>query len=957
MQEDIYRITGAVADPATGLPVGGLVVKAFDRDFFRQQPLGESVTDAAGHYHITFGRDDFTGPLIRLEHHPDIIIRVYDPEGRLVHSTDGKVVEGAGRDTRIDIALGATTTTGIQKEDPRDEGIAWIGGEPVNLAAAAQLTADDLRGVYAYLRFRTDRLPREEVVLRAFPRLVKGREPWDDCGEGRLESIRVLLKERGEFDLDAELDDFPAGTAVRTFFTANVMVRYTTDAGAHQVNATVPAADAPVTLSNGTVIGTLRANLADLHPDNTAVAPTYVQRVGLIAEHALGRYLAWGFRDPRNGAARMEYRLLAVAGAFGQTSASWSHVEVRPDNSDVQNLHTVAHEFFHQVQYRYNATTTRSGIYGVLREGGARMIEDCLNDVPNRWVDTAALIFTDPTQSMIDFPVGTSTSIRYAAGLFWKYMAEQHSVLSNPADEPAIGIDSYRRVLEASATVLGTDPGLGYTAGALRNARGQMPWYGSFDRFGWYDPAFTQLGSNETTWGNYLAANYLHGTGNPVSDRRFEYMEDEESVTWPGSPIAKLALLQAQVQPADDLVLAQGGVINRAVTGQKAYSARYYRVTPGAPAPRMLRVVFTAGAGMTDPLVQILRIGAGGAVADLHRSDRPSYSKTISMSGLTSVVVIVAARENPGDYTVAFEEVASATDVMVTRWNSAVGREYEIDPRGWSWSWVSPDVMVDTDNDGLADTQVVFGIDNRLKVRIRNRGNAPATGIQVEFWYQKAAPYLTAARWIPVQNTALVTQVVTGETLAPAGAPGSEKWVGVDWAPVDDGTHHPHWCVRARITVAGDPNTDNKMVLSNFGNLVVDDDGDVLQLLRHPDLRHDSRLDVVPRGTGWTLRVGEVFGDAVRDAAGELESHPCVCSPGAVMDAPTGVSFARLRVERAELKPWDGKRTAVPQEGVAYPVPREALPPGVDPASLVTLTHVVDGRAVGGMTYRLLDKA
>ncbi|HYW07049.1 MAG TPA: hypothetical protein VE913_08845, partial [Longimicrobium sp.] len=341
MKEDSYRITGAVADPATGLPVGGLVVKAFDRDFFRQQPLGESVTDAAGHYHITFGRDDFTGPIIRLEHHPDILLRVYDPEGRLVHSTDRKVVEGAGRDTRIDIALGTPGATGIGKDDPRDEGIAWIGGEPVNLAAAAQLTADDLRAVYGYLRFRTERLPREELVLRAFPRLARGREPWDDCGEGRLESIRVLLKERGVFDLDGELDDFPPGTNVSTFFTANVMVTYTTDAGAHQVNATVPAVDASVTLSNGTVIGTLRANLADLHPDNTAVAPAYVQRVGLIAEHALERFLAWGFRDPRNGAVRMEYRLLAAAGVAGQTSASWSHVEVGPNNSDIQNLHTV----------------------------------------------------------------------------------------------------------------------------------------------------------------------------------------------------------------------------------------------------------------------------------------------------------------------------------------------------------------------------------------------------------------------------------------------------------------------------------------------------------------------------------------------------------------------------------------------------------------------------------------
>jgi hypothetical protein len=41
--------------------------------------------------------------------------------------------------------------------------------------------------------------------------------------------------------------------------------------------------------------------------------------------------------------------------------------------------------------------------------------------------------------------------------------------------------------------------------------------------------------------------------------------------------------------------------------------------------------------------------------------------------------------------------------------------------------WVSPDIMVDTNNDNLDDTSVLFGENNKLKVRLRNRGNVPGT--------------------------------------------------------------------------------------------------------------------------------------------------------------------------------------------------------------------------------------
>ncbi|HET6764621.1 MAG TPA: hypothetical protein VFH27_13145 [Longimicrobiaceae bacterium] len=974
MHDKTFRVFGDVRDPATGQPAGGLVVRAFDSDFFRDQPLGESVSGPDGSYDIRFSRDDFTGPLIRLEKHPDLFIRVFDPTGRLVATTEDEVVANAGVETRIDVrAAGASPGgEGLQPEpkpEPKPEPepthghhdgrvreiFSYIHGQPVRLNLAQRLTPAELVQAYRFVRGREKEAP--ELAVHALPGLFRPSPHHDDCGEGRHEVIRQLLRERGVFDADVgDADDLPAGATVHWFYTEHIRVKYTTDAAFPDdgVNPAVPAADANVTLSDGTVIGQVRAALADLHPDNTEVAPTYVQRVGIVAENALSHYISpqYGMRDPRNGAPRMEYRIRQQdPGIAGQTTAAWSHVEVGPANSDLQNIHTVSHELFHQVQYRYNATTTRSGIYGALREGGARLIEDCINDMPNRYAAQGAEILNSPPQSLIDFPVGTSTPIRYAAGLFWKYIAEHHSEHTGAADEPAVGIDAYRKVLEASATVLPGDPGIGYDPASLRTARANMPWYGSFDEFGWYDAGHTELGSNESTWGNYLVANYLHGTASPVPESRFEYREDDEAITWPGAGVATLAALQAAVLAGDAIALAQGTNVTRNVAGQKAYSARYYRVTPsGAPAPRLLRVTFTASAGMTDPMVQILRLGAGNVLVDLHRSDAATWTKTVAMDGLASVVVIASARVHPGDFSVQFEEIASATDVMVTRWNSAVGTEYEADPRGWAWTWVSPDVMVDTDDDLLADGSVYFGVDNKLKLRIRNRGNAPATGIHIDFWYQKATPYLSSGAWTPVQNALFVTQSISGETLAAHGSPGDEKWVSVNWAPVDDGTHHPHYCVKAHITVAGDANSDNKTVLSNFGHVVVDPDGDnLLQLLRFPDGRLHHLVDVIPRGPRVTFGAPKVHGEPMREWTGWARTHLKV-----MQQAPVKVAFATFPVVFGDLKPWDERQRRLhPEKGRYYPVREDTLPPGVDPASLVTVAHRIEGHAVGGITYRV----
>ena len=100
-----------------------------------------------------------------------------------------------------------------------------------------------------------------------------------------------------------------------------------------------------------------------------------------------------------------------------------------------------------------------------------------------------------------------------------------------------------------------------------------------------------------------------------------------------------------------------------------------------------MRISFNAAGTMTDPLVQILRLGPGSTLVDVHHSDQPSYDKTIQLNGLDAVIVIVASRATAGDFNIQFDEIPSAADTMVTRWNSREGTEYETDPRGWAWTW------------------------------------------------------------------------------------------------------------------------------------------------------------------------------------------------------------------------------------------------------------------------------
>src|SRR5215467_11928923 len=100
-----YSLVGAIVDEDSGRPIPGLKVRAYDKDFFRDQLLGDGYTDENGRYEIRFQVDEFTGPLIKLERHPDLFVHVYDRGDRLLYSSERSIIVDAGRQTSLDIRI------------------------------------------------------------------------------------------------------------------------------------------------------------------------------------------------------------------------------------------------------------------------------------------------------------------------------------------------------------------------------------------------------------------------------------------------------------------------------------------------------------------------------------------------------------------------------------------------------------------------------------------------------------------------------------------------------------------------------------------------------------------------------------------------------------------------------------------------------------------------------------
>ena len=101
--EACFRVHGQVVDARTGEGLEGLRVDVLDRDRLRDDRLGSVLTDAEGRFELRYEAADFR--TLFFEARPDLYLRVATPEGRLLHTTEDRVMAHRDHDRPYHVAF------------------------------------------------------------------------------------------------------------------------------------------------------------------------------------------------------------------------------------------------------------------------------------------------------------------------------------------------------------------------------------------------------------------------------------------------------------------------------------------------------------------------------------------------------------------------------------------------------------------------------------------------------------------------------------------------------------------------------------------------------------------------------------------------------------------------------------------------------------------------------------
>jgi hypothetical protein len=97
------RVIGSVVEEGSRRPLAGLRVRAYDKDWVFDDQLGDTLTDATGHFEISYTEVQFRDAEETL---PDLYIRVYDASGKKLLFTSEKIVRRSAQVTeRFDIEI------------------------------------------------------------------------------------------------------------------------------------------------------------------------------------------------------------------------------------------------------------------------------------------------------------------------------------------------------------------------------------------------------------------------------------------------------------------------------------------------------------------------------------------------------------------------------------------------------------------------------------------------------------------------------------------------------------------------------------------------------------------------------------------------------------------------------------------------------------------------------------
>ena len=464
--------------------------------------------------------------------------------------------------------------------------------------------------------------------------------------------------------------------------------------------------------------------------------PDYVQAVGVWLEYALARLIAppFEFKNPA-AAGPLEITLTdtgwPVAGYGGWIKADgvgriWLYYNL----NERELSHVPAHELFHVIQDLYQLSRPLND-YGpeepMWTEGTAELIPDFISDFANVWMMKYDSFLGQTGRSL--------PTLEYTASGFWRYLCEQAAVPWSAQEGIAAGVEVVRQCWESLP--VNRPPDL---QDLIRAVEKLPPAGQRFAEFARSAPNGGDLLSNETFFGNWVIANWAKDYGNPMSDRRFDYLEDEE----PPSLGSVLPVASRVVDPNT------GWSFSHLVS---PWSALYW-IFDVDRATQAIHVRFTADSG-ADCLLQLVLISNASQLIDIIKTKDPNYTREFSARGVWYLAAIVSALSTTADCHLEIHPVGWAPDLMITRWNSAPGCEYEQDPRTAPWTYDTPDLWVVTG--GRRDKVDLTASGNvcELHVRARNKGGTPASGATVRLYQQRAVGgAISDGAWLPVINRA-----------------------------------------------------------------------------------------------------------------------------------------------------------------------------------------------------------
>ena len=105
-----WRLSGHLLEKESRRPLPGLLVSAFDKDLFVDDPLGMAVSDHEGRFEIRYTTEQFRD---LFESSPDLYLKVHDASGeREIFSTRERVRRNAERHEKFQLRIPAANLEG-----------------------------------------------------------------------------------------------------------------------------------------------------------------------------------------------------------------------------------------------------------------------------------------------------------------------------------------------------------------------------------------------------------------------------------------------------------------------------------------------------------------------------------------------------------------------------------------------------------------------------------------------------------------------------------------------------------------------------------------------------------------------------------------------------------------------------------------------------------------------------